>query len=97
MPITIELRNEDCVTIERPADVFLTAGNLPDFDDARYPYLRLIDPYGDTVFSRHQMIVVLPELERLAIERPSAEVESVLVLARRCATSVHTYLAFLGD
>ena len=70
---------------------------LPDIDDSRYPYLRLIDPYGDTVFSRYQMVSVLPELERWATERPSANVDAAVQLARKCRDEVHTYLWFIGD
>jgi hypothetical protein len=57
----------------------------------------LIDPYGDTIFSRYQMVVGLPELEALQRQRHSPELEAVISLARRCANEVHTYLAFIGD
>ena len=97
MPINVELRNENCKAIHVLDGVYLTATHVPDYDDTRYPYLRLIDPYGDTIFSSYQMAAVLPELESLLDERPSAEIDAVLALARRCADEVHTYLALVGD
>jgi hypothetical protein len=97
MPINVELRNENCEAIHVLEGVYLTSMHVPDYDDSRYPYLRLIDPYGDTIFSRYQMVAVLPELETLLRERRLPEIEAVLALARRCADEVHTYLAFLGD
>jgi hypothetical protein len=97
MPINVELRNENCKAIYVLEGVYLTSEHVPDYDDSRYPYLRLIDPYGDTIFSGYQMVAVVPELETLMNERRSPEIEAVLALARRCADEVHTYLAFLGD
>lgn len=97
MPINVELRNENCKPIQALEGVYLTSMHVPDYNDSRYPYLRLIDPYGETIFSRYQMVAVLPELETLLVERRLPEIEAVLALARRCAGEVHTYLAFLGD
>jgi hypothetical protein len=97
MPINVELRNEHCNAIAALEGVYLTSAHLPTYDDSSYPYLRLIDPYGDTIFSRYQMVVGLPELEALQRQRHSPELEAVISLARRCANEVHTYLAFIGD
>jgi len=97
MPINVELRNENGNAIYVLEGVYLTSAHVPDFNDTRYPYLRLIDPYGDTIFSRYQMVAVLPELEALVRERHLPELQAVLELAQRCASEVHTYLAFLGD
>lgn len=71
---------------------------LPAFDDQRYPYLRLIDPYENTIFSSYQVQwAVLHELERFAVESPSPHLDRVLQLARDCGSEVHTYLWFIGD
>ena len=91
----IQLRSENGNVIEEGG--VLESSELPDFLDDRYPYLRLVDPYGDTIFSRFQMESVLPELERWAAERPSANIDSVLQLARKCRDEVHTYLWLIGD
>jgi hypothetical protein len=37
---------------------------LPIFDDQSFPLLRLIDPYGDTLFSSNQMHGFIPEWDR---------------------------------
>jgi hypothetical protein len=97
MPIAVELRNESGGIRGRHPDMHVEASDLPAYDDARYPYLRLVDPYGDTVFSHHQMVAVLPEIEMLANERLSRRIDQLLDLARRCATEVHTYLLLIGD
>jgi hypothetical protein len=97
MPINVELRDEHCKTIDVLEGVYLTSMHLPDYNDSRYPYLRLIDPYGDTIFSRYQMVAVLPELETILGERRLPEIEAVLTFAGRCANEIHTYLAFVGD
>lgn len=97
MAINVEFRDERGSAILVLDGVYLTPAHLPDYDDLRYPYLRLIDPYGDTVFSAYQMTAVVPELEAWAAERPSAEIQAVSAVARRCADEVHTYLVFVGD
>jgi len=71
---------------------------LPDFDDLRYPYLRLVDEYGDTVLSHFQISnTVLDELERFAAEEPSPGIALFLDAARRCAGNVRTALWLIGD
>ncbi|MEX2547077.1 MAG: hypothetical protein WD830_04730 [Chloroflexota bacterium] len=83
--------------IEAPFDAFLEQSELPVLEDASFPYLRLVDPYADTVFSRLQMAAVIPELERLAAAVPSPRIQSVLQLARRCSREDLSYLVFVGD
>jgi hypothetical protein len=70
---------------------------LPDFDDLSYPLLRLVDPYGDTYFSRYQMAGVLPEISRLRLERPDDALTQLARLAEHCQDRVHSFLVFLGD
>jgi hypothetical protein len=96
MPINVELRHEDCELDVVLDGVLLTEVQLPAYDDARFPYLRLIDPYGDTVFGSYQMVAVIPELEALLAERPSAEIAAVLSAARQCVGR-RLYLWFIGD
>jgi hypothetical protein len=71
---------------------------LPYFDDLRYPYLRLIDPYSDTVLSQYQIThAVLDELERFAADETSPGISRLLEAARRCAGNVRTALWLIGD
>jgi hypothetical protein len=96
MPINVQIRYEDCVTEAVLEGVYLTADQLPAYNDSRYPFLRLIDPYGTTTYGRYQLVAVIPELEALLREGPSSEIEAVLAAARRCADR-YLYLTFLGD
>jgi hypothetical protein len=94
--IDIELREEDGTPIETGGIVEWR--ELPAFDDRRYPYLRLVDPDGDTVFSAYQCEhAVLAEIEQFVRERPSPNIERLAGLVRRCSADVHTYLWFIGD
>ena len=49
-----------------------------------------------TVFGSFQMVAVVPELEALLEERPSPEIEAVLVAARQCVGR-RLHLWFIGD
>ncbi len=70
---------------------------LPGPHAIDYPYLRFIDPYDDTSFSGAQMAAVIPELRRLAVEKPSAALDRVIQLAERCEAGSHLRLVFIGD
>jgi hypothetical protein len=96
MAINVELREADGDPIQDGGSVEWR--ELPAFDDQRFPYLRLVDPYGDTVFSAYQCEhAVLAEVERFALERPSPNVDRLVGLVRRCSADVHTYVWFIGD
>jgi hypothetical protein len=74
---------------------------LPRFDDASYPLLRLIDPYGNTLFSSNQMLGFLPEWDRLSQNVTDDEArklfERVRDIAELCKKKPHTFLRFVGD
>ena len=70
---------------------------LPDFDDLTYPLLRLVDPYGDTYFSRYQMAGVLPEITRLMELRGDDALAQLTRLAELCRGRPHSFLVFIGD
>jgi hypothetical protein len=63
--------------------------------------LRFIDPYGDTIFNRSQIPVLLDELRVLSAREPDAELASILVEAaqfvERAVDQIHTYVRFVGD
>jgi hypothetical protein len=63
--------------------------------------LGFVDPYGDTVFNRLQIPVLIEELEAAVEQGCSPElhqrIASIIALARRALGEVHTYLEFVGD
>ena len=64
---------------------------LGDRDQAAFPLLCALDPYGDAVFNRGQIPALLRELERLPPERGGAWVDEVRALGgwccRRCIST----------
>lgn len=96
MAVQVELRNERGDVISPPV-VSLEEADLPNRESRDFPYLSLIDPYGDTIFNRRQMLAVIPEIQLLLSVHPSPEWAVILSLARQCADEVHTYLCFVGD
>jgi hypothetical protein len=97
MGINIELRYESGALVDDDLAI-VEARDLPQFDDGRFPHLRLIDPYGATVFSQYQIEHgVLGELQRYASERPSPGIDLLLRVARRCASQHRTALWLIGD
>ena len=73
---------------------------IPTGDDS-YRMLCYIDPYGDTVFNRLQMVTFLLEWETLsgkAKEHGSLETWlAVKKFAQKCNEGPHLYLRFIGD
>lgn len=97
--ITTELRDapewESTETVRhRGPDV---GGAMPDFNDRRYPLLRLVDPYGDTLFSSYQMAGLIPELIQRHAETHNVALEEVMRLAEKCRDRRRSYLVFIGD
>jgi hypothetical protein len=72
---------------------------LPDVEKS--VCLRFIDPYGDTVFNRAQMVVLREELLSVPEEPLEAEVrvhrKKIVELASKAESEIHTYLKFYGD
>ncbi len=98
MAITVDIRDEQGGLVQREYEgSFELAAALSDLDDAEYPMLRFVDPYGTTYFSSLQMIGVIPELERLAKASPRPTLDKVLQMARRVRAKPHTFLVFVGD
>ena len=70
---------------------------LPAFDDQRYPLLRLVDPFGDTIFSSHQMTGLIPELRARLAETGDPSLADAIAAAERCQARDLTWLVFIGD
>ena len=75
---------------------------LPDPGEGDdYPFLRSLDPYGDTTFNGIQMPRFLKEWATLSLRAKTPDeqaiVSAVESLGNRCRDEVHTYLKFIGD
>lgn len=70
-------------------------------DDPRFPTLRWVDPYSNTIFNGMQMYPVLEELDRLIAEAADEEDKDVLGQVRKvaiqCRDHPQLYLRFIGD
>jgi len=69
--------------------------------DTSFPMLGFIDEYGDTLFSRVQMQLFIPEWDRL-MQNVTDIVDAEFLLkvrqmAERCAKEPHIFLRFVGD
>jgi hypothetical protein len=97
--IRVALQDETGQSIAEGVD--LPQDCLPPIEDRRFPFLRYIDPYGDTIFNRLQMDPILDELRLLKAitqDRGKASLlERTEGLAKRCQSETHLYLAFIGD
>jgi hypothetical protein len=69
--------------------------------DPRFPVLRYIDPYGNTIFNGEQMYPLVEELDRLAEEFSTVEENDLLSQVRElavyCRDHPHIFLRFIGD
>ena len=97
--VTVELRHDPGgPPIRRLQPAGAHVGDLlPRFDDLAFPLLRLVDPYGETIFSAYQMSVVLPELELLYSRTNEPILRQTISLAEECRRTPGSCLAFLGD
>lgn len=98
MPWNVKLETENREPIE---EVLTIWGFMPEEQSKSFELLRFIDPYGDTVFNRLQMVAFLEEWMRLEeASKQNAQHdkwEAVKRLALKCQSEPHTYLRFVGD
>ncbi len=102
MPLSIRWEDERGKVLEellpdRGASLNAVVAKAPDNSVC----LRFIDPYGDTVFNRIQLPLLISELQRARQDLPGGasptHLDSVLALVRKAEDEVHTYVRFLGD
>lgn len=70
---------------------------LAGLDQAAFPLLGALDPYGDAVFDQRQIPALLRELDQLPAERGGTWVDEVRTLADLVLYGTHRYLLFIGD
>lgn len=96
MPITVEVWTE---LAEPELDGRLTGFRIPAevSGNERFPLLRWVDPWGDTVFNRAQCRALVLELDVLAAQTGDEVIREIRELAERVAAEPHLYLVFIGD
>jgi len=81
--------------------VDLPTSLLPDLHDTRFTCLRFVDPYGDTLFNRLQVQLLLEDLRVLETLAQSYEqqnaIQRIRALVEECQKEPHLYLKFTGD
>jgi hypothetical protein len=96
--ISIQVRRELCGQVAARAACGLSWETaLGDLDQAAFPLLGALDPYGDAVFNRRQIPALLRELDRLPPERSDAWADEARTLCGLVLQMVHHYLVFVGD
>ena len=101
MPISVVLQDIHGKRIQELEPPGGLLDRLLPIEDHRFPMLRYVDPYGNTIFNGGQMCPVLEELDRVAA-RVSGKAEKEILatlreLAIYCRDHPHTYLRFIGD
>jgi hypothetical protein len=98
LALRVQLRYADGEVLARDSQhSFELAALMPAISDMDFPLLRLVDPYGETIFSRHQMLGVIPELDRLALKDTAGVLVKVREFASRCRETPHAFLVLIGD
>lgn len=98
MPINVAWQDERGQVLERWSGYIW--GELVERAGPSSVCLRFVDPYGDAVFNRHQVPVLVQELEELAqrVEgQDSDAIRSLLAFLTAPRDWVHTYVRFIGD
>ncbi|MEU6974057.1 hypothetical protein AB0A71_41350 [Kitasatospora aureofaciens] len=68
-----------------------------DLDPALFPMLSALTPYGDAVFNRRQVPLLLAELDRLPAACGGEWVGQARELCQVVERGTHRYLWFVGD
>ncbi len=69
--------------------------------DPRFSCLRFVDPYGDTVFNRMQLVHLLEDVRLVRGSdygtQHTAAIDKVESLIELCQAEPHSYLKLIGD
>jgi hypothetical protein len=98
VPINVAVQDERGEVLEH-WDGFIW-GDLLQRTPVSAVCLRFVDPYGDAVFNRHQVPVLVQELEELARRVDGDDrqaLQSLLAFLTAPRDWVHTYVRFIGD
>lgn len=101
MPINVALQTISGKKLDEVLGHRAILNRILPIDDPRFPMLRYIDPYSNTIFNGGQMYPILEELDRLVAGTSDDEEKEVLgqvrKLAIRCRDHPQLYLRFIGD
>ncbi|MFE4308970.1 hypothetical protein ACFQ9H_12150 [Streptomyces sp. NPDC056517] len=70
---------------------------FPALDPVNFPMLWALDPYGDAIFNKRQVPLLLAELDRLPEARGGEWVDQARELCQIVQSGTHRYLWFIGD
>lgn len=97
--ITVVLQDEDGNMVGE--QVCVPTNLLSQIDDTRFTCLRFVDPYGDTIFNRLQLVALLEDLRILRGypqgDQHEGTFRQIERLVQRCQAEPHTYLRLIGD
>ena len=97
--IRVVVQDEEGNEVGAPIDV--PAHIIAHPDNKAFFMLRFIDSYGNTVFNRLQLPLLIEDLRLLRQQSVDAEEISVIQgierLATACQKEPHLYLNFIGD
>jgi hypothetical protein len=76
MPIKVALQTIDGKKLKEVVPTKALLNRLLPMRDARFPILRYVDPYSDTIFNGAQMYPLIEELDQLIKDAASEEDKS---------------------
>lgn len=101
MPIKVAHQTIDGKKLKEVVPIKALLNRLLPMGDARFPILRYVDPYSNTIFNGAQMYPLIEELDQLIKDAASEEDKSLLAVVRElavdCRDRPQTYLRFIGD
>jgi len=94
---TVEIRDRDGTVLARFHDTGEIAALASEVaDDPAFPFLRFVDPYGETVFNAAQATEFAIEITRRA-DPADVTLQRVVAMADQVGGEVQQYLWLLGD
>jgi len=102
MPMVVRLENEFGSLIEQVDDsTNCLPGLLDKTEHFSFIMFRFIDLYGNTIFNRRQLGVLVKEIDHILKKTKASDELTLLEQIRRLAIygseNVHVYLKFVGD
>jgi hypothetical protein len=101
MPIKVALQTINGRKLKEIVPSKALLNRLLPMGDDRFPILRYVDPYSNTIFNGAQMYPLIDEIDQLIKDAADKEDKRILAsvreLAVQCRDHPQTYLRFIGD